>query len=242
MANQQPGFIFYPGDYLRDTQCISENVQVAYDRIMCEHMRNICISQDRLNFFTKKLSETERQELLSVLTLTDCGYQITWVAQSINKYNAFRASRSKNRTSKKDKDVINISETYVPHMESENEIDNVLVDVVKEKEVEQKFLVPQMLQTFLLTNKSYKSDPDRDYPELFKIATFYKVNDIGIEALLQQWKKICDFIATHSFYRDYNLLQVNRYIQTIDQELTNGKKFKGHTTDSAKPGSILSAV
>ena len=63
-----PAFLFYPGDYLRDTQCLSENSQVAYDRIMCEHMRNICISKQQLNFFTKRLNDDEKSELFFLLT------------------------------------------------------------------------------------------------------------------------------------------------------------------------------
>ena len=59
---KDPEFLFYPGDYLTDTQCLSEKTQVAYDRIMCEHMRNICISQKQLKFFTKRLSPDETEE------------------------------------------------------------------------------------------------------------------------------------------------------------------------------------
>jgi len=66
---KDPAFLFYPGDYLRDTQCISENCQVAYDRIMCEHMRNICITHQQLKFFTKRLTEEELEELKMVLIL-----------------------------------------------------------------------------------------------------------------------------------------------------------------------------
>ena len=68
MQKKDFAFMFYPGDYLRDTQCLSERVQVAYDRIMCEHMRNICISQQQLKFFTKKLTDEEMEDLLMVLT------------------------------------------------------------------------------------------------------------------------------------------------------------------------------
>ena len=63
---KDPAFLFYPGDYLRDTQTMSEGTQVAYDRIMCEHMRNICISKKQLKFFTKRLSEDEIEELMMV--------------------------------------------------------------------------------------------------------------------------------------------------------------------------------
>lgn len=41
---KHPAFLFYPGDHLRDAQTLNEKSQVAYDRIMREHMRNKCIS------------------------------------------------------------------------------------------------------------------------------------------------------------------------------------------------------
>lgn len=116
-----PAFLFYPGDYLRDTQCLSEQVQVAYDRIMCEHMRNICISQKQLNFFTKKLSAHEKEELEMVLTKVDGGFQIQWVAESICKRRDYSESRRKNRSSKSAK----TSSTHDKHMEIENEDESI---------------------------------------------------------------------------------------------------------------------
>ena len=65
--SKDPAFLFYPGDYLRDTQVLSGESQVAYDRIMCEHMRNICISKQRLKFFTKRLDPDQVEEIMSVL-------------------------------------------------------------------------------------------------------------------------------------------------------------------------------
>lgn len=120
-----PAFLFYPGDYLRDTQCLSSNVQVAYDRIMCEHMRNICITQQQLNFFTKRLTDDEKQELLMVLTEESNGFSIQWVAESIEKRRAYSESRRKNRKGKNKKTC----ETYVKHME--NEIENENKDTIK---------------------------------------------------------------------------------------------------------------
>jgi len=114
---KDPAFLFYPGDYLRDTQCMSEEQQVAYDRMMCEHMRNICISKTKLNFFTKKLNIEEKEYLIDLLKKVDGGYQIEWVALSIEKRRAYSASRRKNRDSKKD----NICGSYDFHMENEDE-------------------------------------------------------------------------------------------------------------------------
>jgi len=115
---KDPAFLFYPGDYLRDTQTLSSNSQVAYDRIMCEHMRNICISQQQLKFFTKRLSPDELDEIMFVLSESDGGYQIEWIAESINKRRAYSESRRNNRKGKKSN---NTSKTYDEHMENENE-------------------------------------------------------------------------------------------------------------------------
>jgi len=131
--SKDPAFLFYPGDYLRDTQTLSENTQVSYDRIMCEHMRNICISKQQLKFFTKRLTEDEIEELKMVLTEVDGGYCIDWVVESINKRKAYSESRRKNREPKKDKDMKDISKTYVPHMENENENIIVIIDYLNLK-------------------------------------------------------------------------------------------------------------
>lgn len=118
---KDPAFLFYPGDYLRDTQCLSEKSQVAYDRIMCEHMRNICIRQEQLNFFTKRLNDLEKEELLMVLDQNEQGFYIPWVVESIEKRRKYSESRRKNREGKSKKDMNNISKSYVEHMENENE-------------------------------------------------------------------------------------------------------------------------
>jgi hypothetical protein len=129
---KDPAFLFYPGDYLRDTQCLSEQSQVAYDRIMCEHMRNICITQTQLDFFTKRLNEEQRIEILMVLTKINGGYQITWVAESIEKRRNYSDSRRENRKGNK-KNLKDISETYDSHMENENEI---VIEIEDKEETE----------------------------------------------------------------------------------------------------------
>ena len=126
---KDPAFLFYPGDYLRDTQMLSSNTQVAYDRIMCELMRNICITQQQLNFLTKRLSDDEKDELMMVLSAVDGGFQIDWITESITKRRAYSESRRKNREGKPKKDMINICETHDLHMENENENENKDVNV-----------------------------------------------------------------------------------------------------------------
>jgi len=138
---KDPAFLFYPGDYLRDTQCLSEACQVAYDRIMCEHMRNICISQAQLKFFTKRLSEDEIAELKSVLTENESGFFIAWVAESISKRKSYSESRAQNRRGKPKEHMSNISTSYVQHMENEIEIE---IGIEKEKARAKKFTRPEL--------------------------------------------------------------------------------------------------
>lgn len=130
---KDPAFLFYPGDYLRDTQCLSEKAQVAYDRIMCEHMRNICITQQQLDFFTKRLNDSEKFEIISVLVKKlDC-YQIPWIVESIEKRREYSDSRRKNRSGKPEKPTQSYDShilTYDSHMENENE--SVIENEIKE--------------------------------------------------------------------------------------------------------------
>ena len=136
---KDPAFLFYPGDYLRDTQLLSEKSQVAYDRIMCEHMRNICITQQQLKFFTKRLNEEELEEVMMVLTKVNEGYQIVWVAESISKRKAYSESRRDNRSGKSNSDNNNISKSYDKHMENENEN-----EIVIKKESKKGFIQPTL--------------------------------------------------------------------------------------------------
>lgn len=192
MAND-PAFLFYPGDYLRDTQCLSENVQVAYDRIMCEHMRNICISQKQLNFFTKKLTEDEIEELKMVLTVVDGGFQIHWVALSICKRKDYSESRRNNRSKKPnnisktyDNDMNNISNSHDEHMENANEIVNTIYSNGLSKYLKYEFeerkvsniqelkyfdmIVKDMNGVWMRYKPNYSFLEEADYPALLRIA------------------------------------------------------------------------
>jgi len=126
-------FLFKPGDYLRDTQCLSEKAQVAYDRIMCEHMRNICITKTQLNFFTKRLNPDELNELMFTLNQVNGGYEIEWVAESIRERINYSDSRRKNREGKSKKHM----KTCVKHMEDESEGEDINKDGIEKEGKEQ---------------------------------------------------------------------------------------------------------
>lgn len=124
-------FMFYPGEYLRDTQCLSEKAQVAYDRIMCEHMRNIsddvsniAISKDKVNFFIKRLSEEEKNEIFHVLTKVVGGFHIEWVAISVSKRKSYSDSRAKNRGKKNNNISEDMNNTEEVMVNKDNSINN----------------------------------------------------------------------------------------------------------------------
>ena len=221
-----PAFLFYPGDYLRDTQCLSEKTQAAYDRIMCEHMRNICISQQQLNFFTKRLSDDEKNELLHILKKITGGFQIQWVAESICKRKSYSESRAKNRKGKSK----NISSTYDNHMENEivneNINENSFEKGAGETFVDEKFLLPEMLKEWKKVFKNYPDKKESDYPALLSIAQFIadkeKIDcDIG---LMPKFRVFISAVNANDFYRDKSLQTIGRKIQDIVIKSINGTK------------------
>ena len=125
---KDPAFLFYPGDCLQDIQFLNDAQAGVYMRIICSHMKNICLTQPRLNQFTINLTEPEKSGIVEILTEVKGGYCVEWVVDSIGKRKKYSESRRKNRQG-------NICKSYVPHMENENE--NVIIDVnTKENRVE----------------------------------------------------------------------------------------------------------
>lgn len=226
---KDPAFLFYPGDYLRDTQCLSEKSQVAYDRIMCEHMRNICISQQQLNFFIKRLSDEEKTEVTSLLKKVEGGFQIEWVAESICKRRDYSKSRAENRKGKSK----NISSTYVKHMEIEIENEDVIVNNTVNTNFgksENLLLIPEMSAMFKKYLPQYPQSTEKDYRPLYSIAAYLceigkleGTPDIHREKILTAWEPICQSIAADNFYKQKSLSTISNHIQEITQNVLYGK-------------------
>lgn len=199
---KDPAFLFYPGDYLRDTQNLSEKSQVAYDRIMCEHMRNICedmsfitVSKKQVDFFIKRLSDEEKDELMFVLTKKREGFQIEWVAESIAKRKVYSNSRSKNREGKKDEDML----TYDSHMEDEKEN----ISVIKNK-IRNEIVLPFDSENFSNIWNVWKDYKKREHKFTYK-------TEISEQGALQR----LDNLSNH------NELAA---IEIIKQSISNGYK------------------
>jgi hypothetical protein len=227
-------FMFYPGDYLRDTQCLSEKAQVAYDRIMCEHMRNISsdmnnitVSREKVNFFMKRLNEEERAELFHVLTEQTSGFQIEWVSISICKRKSYSDSRSENRKKKPLKDMKNISEVMVNEDEYIDIIDSE-TEISEPTKRDYKMVVVEMYKVWQKANPMYPKDTEKDYHALlqfaYKIAEAkgWKRYDILSKKeleVLKSWGKVCDFIMSDTWLRTKPLSTCLNQWQRIFQEM-----------------------
>lgn len=241
-------FTFYPGDYLRDTNCLSPATQVVYDRMMCEHMRNTCITHEQHGFFTRKLTDEERMELNQVLTKVDGGYLIAWIADSIAKKRAYSASRAENRAGKKKIKGNNICESYDSHMEDENENRNRKgnskegIGGVGEKgeafstnsnfsNSKDIFIVPEMIGIFKQHNPGYVKQTEKDFPAARKIAeliadeeSVHLEEESGFLVVKDVWETIVTFTAQDSFYKNFSLSQVEKHIQSIILKLRNARE------------------
>lgn len=235
---KDPAFLFYPGDYLKDTQCLSEKSQVAYDRIMCEHMRNIsehmnniAITKDRVDFFIKRLSSDEKAEVFHVLKKIGSNYQIEWVAESICKRKSYSNSRSKNRQGKNKEHML----SYDSHMENANENVNEIVN----KEA----LSPKMVDIFKKSYPFYPVDEKTDFTSCLQIA--YKIAkqkgwqkesvlNGNLPQTLEAWEKIVSFSTTDRWYATRSISDFNKEFQRIVQGMVHvNKKPKMEKSDSA---------
>lgn len=249
---KDPAFLFYPGDYLRDTQCLSEKSQVAYDRIMCEHMRNIsndvsniAISKDKVDFFTKRLTDTEKEEIFHVLTRIGDRFQIDWVAVSISKRKHYSDSRSENRM----KGINKHMKTYVSHMENENEIvnENKVKDRIggagERKEYKnEEDLVSDMLGRWLNNNSDYPISEKKDKQACLQIA--YEIADYNkweqksvlngnMISFMDYWDRFIIYIHLHDFYSKLSLQSIQKQLQKIITNFNaDGKKKKRNNPNS----------
>lgn len=248
---KDPAFLFYPGDYLKDTQCLSEKSQVAYDRIMCEHMRNISehminitISKERVDFFTKRLSEDEKSEVFHVLTKIGENYQIEWVAESICKRKSYSESRAKNREGKTKEHMLSYEEhmlTYESHMENANA--NANEDTVVNKDA----LSPKMVAIFKESYPFYPVDEKVDFSGCLQIA--YKIAkqkgwqketvlNGNIQQTLDSWEKIVSFSTTDKWYATRSISDFNKEFQRIIQGMVQsgkGQKIDKKEQSTAPP-------
>ncbi|WP_158538694.1 DUF1376 domain-containing protein [Chitinophaga skermanii] len=159
------------------------------------------------------------------------------------KHKQKQSDNVKKRWSKKEPNVI--PETYqmftkeIPlENENENENENEKVFEIESKRgdkltakseiVGSTYLVPNMLNIFTNYKPKYLVQRDKDFPALLKIASSIAsasnlsfLNDNDRHSILDTWEQLVSFIITDSFYKDFSITQIEKYLQAIANKLGN---------------------
>lgn len=106
---------------MKDTQLLPPNAEVAYMRILCEHINNLNVNPYAFKVITRNLNEEERVLLFDRLEHCEEGYSIPWVVAAIKKQRAFSESRRNNANAKKGSTSLPSVKHIHPHKEKEKE-------------------------------------------------------------------------------------------------------------------------
>lgn len=107
----------------------------------------------------------------------------------------------------------------------------------------EKLLVPEMSKIWKNANSSYIQQTEKDFEPLLKIAKFLCAgeqiefnikSEECITKIKNNWIIISDFISKDNFFKTYNLLLVEKHIQTIVQKIHHGQP---NNNTAKQPGS-----
>jgi len=144
--SKDPAFLFYSSDFMTGCMFLTNEQVGKYIKLMCaQHQKGHLSEKDMLN-----ICQTYDEDIFSKFTKDEQGrYYNERLEAEITKRKKYSESRSKNRLNKAnnkenkenneqkfDDDVIDICQTYVRHMENENE--NINKNDIKEENKEKK--------------------------------------------------------------------------------------------------------
>ena len=126
--SKDPAFLFYSSDFLTGTLLMSMEQKGKFITLLCiQHQKGHMSERDML-----QICGTYDEDIFDKFQKDSDGkFFNERLKEEIEKRKSYSESRRNNR--KKKDDVIIISDTYVQHMENENEIEN----TIKEKKVVQ---------------------------------------------------------------------------------------------------------
>jgi bifunctional N-acetylglucosamine-1-phosphate-uridyltransferase/glucosamine-1-phosphate-acetyltransferase GlmU-like protein len=168
---KDPAFLFYSNDFLTGTYTMSDEQVGKYIRLLClQHQKKFLSEKDMLN-----ICKSYDEDIFCKFVKDENGFYNERLREVAEKRKSYSDSRSKNR---KSKDILNISSSYVQHME--NEIENEIV-------IENKII---------LKGKKYLSEDFKELPnqyfqsiiEQMKIVKQTEVNKNQIELLWESFK------------------------------------------------------
>ena len=121
--SKDPAFLFYSSDFLTGTMFMDNEQVGKFIRLMCaQHQKGRLSEKDML-----KICGTHDADIFEKFERDEAGnYFNTRLEQEVDKRKAYSESRRNNR--KKKEDMNNTSLSYVPHMENENENEDIVID------------------------------------------------------------------------------------------------------------------
>jgi hypothetical protein len=112
--SKDPAFLFYSSDFLTGTALMTDEQIGKYIKLLCyQHQMGHLSERDML-----KICKTYDEDIFSKFEKDQDGlFFNARLSQEVEKRKAYSESRRQNRTKK---DMNNICNSYVPHMENEN--------------------------------------------------------------------------------------------------------------------------
>jgi len=119
--SKDPAFLFYSSDFLTGTLLMSMEQKGKFITLLCiQHQKGHMSERDML-----QICGTYDEDIFDKFQKDSDGkFYNERLKEEIDKRKSYSESRRNNR--KKKDDVIIISESYVQHMENENEIENII--------------------------------------------------------------------------------------------------------------------
>lgn len=131
---KDPAFLFYSNDFLSGTFTMSNEQVGKYIRLLClQHQKNFLSENDMM-----KICGTYDEDIFCKFIKSDEGYYNERLKEESEKRKLYSESRRKNKLKTQNNDhIINISSSYVQHMENENEneIVNEIENIFGNKEI-----------------------------------------------------------------------------------------------------------
>jgi len=126
---KDPAFLFYSNDFLTGTYLMTDEQVGKYIRLLClQHQKGPLSEKDMLN-----ICKSYDEDIFAKFEIIENKFINKRLYEESEKRKSYSESRKNNR---KKKDMINISESYVQHMENENENEDVIINnkiIIKSK-------------------------------------------------------------------------------------------------------------
>jgi hypothetical protein len=193
---KDPAVLFYTNDFLTGTFTMSDEQVGKYIKLLClQHQKGLLSEKDMLS-----ICKSYDEDIFAKFIKTDAGFYNQRMKDEADKRKQYSESRRKNKMKKKDDEhMINISESYVTHMENENEDE--IININKDKNI----------------SKNAKSK--KEETELVFISEEWK-------GLWAEWKEY-RLTETKKWFKSnkYEQMKINQLVKDSEEDLETAQKM-----------------